>query len=126
MLYADATRGQREFEQFDFTLSSGMSGNTFFLNNIEALDRFYNFLLEVFAKRDRYHFDRMVGHFLARKRNRLPGGACDMTAFAFYNEAHFGEFGEIAQRSSMDRCTTQVCRSLTSWETFIDHGRWRL
>src|SRR5262249_20351711 len=97
MLYTDITRDARKFEDFDFTLSQMTSGCTFFLNRVEALSDFCNFLLNIYTLNDRYHFDKMVAHFAARKRNHLPGGVCDMTAFQLYNELRFGEIGEAAQ-----------------------------
>ncbi|MGE5305780.1 MAG: hypothetical protein ACM3TN_20910, partial [Alphaproteobacteria bacterium] len=69
----------------------------FFLNRIEALSDFCAFLFDIYSGKDKYHYDKMVAHFAARKRNRLPGGVCDMTVFQLYNELHFGEIGEAAQ-----------------------------
>jgi hypothetical protein len=97
MLYVDVTKDSRKFENFDFTLSQMTSGCTFFLNRVDALSEFCSFLVDIYSLKDKYHYDKMVGHFTARKMNRLPGGVCDMTAFQLYNELHFGEIGEAAQ-----------------------------
>jgi hypothetical protein len=97
MLYVDVTEDSKKFANFDFTLSQMTSGCTFFLNRVEALSDFCNFLLDIYTLKDRYHYDKMVGHFTARRINRLPGGVCDMTAFQLYNELRFGEIGEAAQ-----------------------------
>ena len=97
LLYADVTLEQKKFEEFDFTLSQMTSGCTFFLNSVEALDAFCDFVINIYTKKDRYHYDKMVSHFAVRKKNNLPGGVCDMTAFGLYREGHFGEIGEVAQ-----------------------------
>ena len=97
MLYSDATKEAKKFEHFDFTLSHLISGHTFFLNRIEALDDFCNFCTDVYTRKDSYHYDKMLAHFTARKRNGLKGGVCDMTALQLYSELHFGQVGEVAQ-----------------------------
>ena len=97
MLYADVTEEGKKFEQFDFTLSWNMCGCTFFLNKIEALADFCKFVMDLYTKRDRYHYEKMVAHFAVRKHSHLPGGVCDMTAFQLFSEAHFGDVGEASQ-----------------------------
>ena len=97
MLYADVTEDSKKFKHFDFTLSHAMIGCTFFLNRLDALTRFCDFLVDIYAGKDKYAYDRLVAHFTARRMNGLPGGACDMTAFQLYNELHFGEIGEVTQ-----------------------------
>jgi hypothetical protein len=97
LLYTDVTEDSKKFQDFDFAISHGMSGCTFFLNRVEALVDFCNFLFDIYLMRDKYHHDKMVAHFAARRRNRLSGGVCDMTAFQLYKESHFGEVGEVAQ-----------------------------
>ena len=97
MLYADVTEDSRKFKHFDFTLSHAMIGCTFFLNRLDALTEFCDFLVDIYTGKDKYAYDRLVAHFTARRMNGLPGGACDMTAFQLYNELHFGEIGEVTQ-----------------------------
>ena len=97
MLYGDVTKDSKKFEHFDFTLSQMTSGCTFFLNRVEALTNFCNFLFDIYTRRDRYHHDKMVGHFTARRMNRLDGGVCDMTAFQLYHELNFGNVGEASR-----------------------------
>lgn len=97
LVYTNVTEDSKKFEYFDFTLSQMTSGCTFFLNRIEALSEFCAFLFDVYSGKDKYHYDKLVAHFTARKMNRLPGGVCDMTAFQLYHELHFGEIGEAAQ-----------------------------
>ena len=96
MLYADVTADRQKFKHFDFTLSRKTSGNTFFLNRVEALNEFCKVLTNIYNKKERYFYDKMVAQYAVRRKNNLEGGACDMTAFELYSEAHFGEIGEVA------------------------------
>ena len=96
MIYANVTEDSKKFEEFDFTLSQMTSGCTFFLNRVEGLTEFCEFLFNIYARKDKYHYDKMVAHYTARRMNQLPGGVCDMTAFQLYNEGHFGSIGEAS------------------------------
>lgn len=96
MLYTDVTQDSQKFANFDFTLSHQTSGCTFFLNRLEALEEFCQFLKDIYNKKNRYLYDKMVAHYAVRKRNGLKGGVCDMTAFQLYSENHFGDIGEVA------------------------------
>ena len=97
MLYVDVTVEQEKFAQFDFTLSHKTSGCTFFLNRVEALSDFCQFIMDIYTKKERYYFDRMIAQYATFKRNGMAGGACDMTVFDLYSYDHFGEIGEVAQ-----------------------------
>ena len=94
MLYADVTADAKKFARFDFTLCWNTIGCVFFMNRLEGLDAFCQFVLDIYSKKDRYHYDKMVSHYAVRQRNGLDGGAGDMTAFQLYSEAHFGCVGE--------------------------------
>ena len=96
MLYTDVTQDSEKFAHFDFTLAHQINGCIFFLNRVEALEEFCQFLMDVYNKKDRYLYDRMVAHYAVRRRHGLKGGVCDMTAFQMYGEDHFGEIGEVA------------------------------
>ena len=97
MLYTDITKEQIKFSQFDFTLSYKTCGSIFFLNRVEALADFCQFLTDIYTKKERLYFDRMLAHYMTFKKNGMAGGACDMTAFDFYGYDHFGEIGEVSQ-----------------------------
>ena len=97
MLYANIKNEHNKFGHFDFTLSHLFCGCTFFLYRLEALINFCEFLKDIYKKKDKYNLDRMISQFAVRKKNKLPGGACDMTAFGLYQEEHFGEVGEVSQ-----------------------------
>jgi hypothetical protein len=97
MLYTDVTQDSEKFAHFDFTLTHQTNGCIFFLNRVEALGEFCQFLMDVYGKRDRYLYDKLVAHYAVRRRHGLKGGVCDMTAFQLYSENHFGDIGEVAQ-----------------------------
>jgi hypothetical protein len=97
MLYTDVTADSEKFAHFDFTLAHQINGCTFFLNRVAALDEFCQFLMDVYNKKDSYVYDKLLAHYVVRKRHGLTGGVCDMTAFQLYAENHFGEIGEVAQ-----------------------------
>jgi hypothetical protein len=97
MLYTDVTEEQKKFAQFDLTLSYKTSGCTFFLNRVQALTDFCQFLTDIYTKKERHYYDRMLAQYATFKKNNQAGGACDMTAFDFYSYDHFGEIGEVAQ-----------------------------
>ena len=96
MLYADVTKDQKKFEQFDFTLCWNTIGCVFFLNRMQGLDEFCQFLIDIYTQKDKYHYDKMLAHYAVRRKNRLAGGVCDMTAFQLYSEVNFGQVGEAS------------------------------
>jgi hypothetical protein len=96
LLYANITDDLRKFSRFDFTLCWNTIGCVFFLNRPEGLDNFCDFLMKIYSKKDRYHYDKMISHFAVRRKHRLPGGVCDMTALQLFNELHFGQVGEAS------------------------------
>lgn len=96
MLYTDVTADSEKFAHFDFTLAHQTNGCTFFLNRVAALEEFCQFLMDVYNKKDSYVYDKLLAHYVVRKRHGLAGGVCDMTAFQLYAENHFGEIGEVA------------------------------
>jgi hypothetical protein len=96
MLYANVTDDCRKFHLFDFTLCWNTVGCVFFLNKLDGLERFCKFLMDIYSKKDRYHYDKMLTHYAVRRKNRLAGGAGDMTAFQLYSELNFGLVGEAS------------------------------
>jgi hypothetical protein len=97
LLYADATEEIDKFRDFDFTLCWNMAGCVFFLNHIDGLSNLCDFMTRLYSGGERYLYDRMIAHFALRRRHRLTGGACDMTALQLYNEVNFGRVGEAAR-----------------------------
>lgn len=96
LLYANVTEDLKKFTRFDFTLCWNTIGCVFFLNRMEGLESFCQFMMDIYSKKDPYHYDKMVSHFATRRKNDLPGGVCDMTALQLYNEINFGQVGEAA------------------------------
>jgi hypothetical protein len=96
MLYANVTGEIAKFDRFDFTLCWNTIGCVFFLNNRDGLIKLCDFMMDIYTKKSRYHYDRMAAHFAARQHNALPGGACDMTALQLYSEVNFGTVGEAS------------------------------
>jgi len=96
LLYANVTEEINKFSRFDFTLCWNTIGCVFFLNRLEGLNSFCDFLMDLYSKKDPYTYDRIVAHFAARRKHGLPGGACDMTALQLYNELNFGRVGEAS------------------------------
>jgi hypothetical protein len=96
LLYANVTDDMEKFRRFDFTLCWNIIGCVFFLTHREGLERLCRFMMDLYAKKDKYQYDRIVAHFAARQKHGLPGGACDMTALQLYNEANFGRVGEAS------------------------------
>ena len=97
MLYTDVTKEQKKFAPFDFTLSFKTCGSIFFLYFVDALADFCQFLIDIYTKKERLYFDKMLAQYAIFKKNGMTGGACDMTAFDFYSYDHFGEIGEVSQ-----------------------------
>ena len=87
LLYADVTEEMKKFRRFDFTLCWHTIGCVFFLNRMDGLEDLCQFMLDVYTKKDRYQYDRMVAQFALRQKNQLPGGACDMTALQLYTSS---------------------------------------
>jgi hypothetical protein len=96
MLYADIELEQKKFSQFDFTLSyppqvDSPSPHCSFINNINALNDFCDFLKEIYLNDSllnimKLQFERCAGH----------GGACDMTAFREYQKSARSNIGNTS------------------------------
>lgn len=95
LLFADVTEDRRRFADYDFTIAHD-TGSVFFLNRRPALRELGDFILDIYRGRERYTYDRMVAHYVARRRNGLAGGSCDMTALGFFAEARYGRVGDVA------------------------------
>ncbi len=97
MLFADAAAEQKKFAEFDFALATNIMACVLFLNNSRILGEFCGFLEDIYTKKDRYHYDKMVAHYAVRQRNGLKGGACDMTAFELFNLDYLAFVGNVVQ-----------------------------
>lgn len=79
MFYANAIKEQSKFADFDFTLSHATSPHCVFINNINTLKSFCEFVIDIYTHS--FLTNVMESVFQNQIKNDLPGGACDMTAF---------------------------------------------
>ncbi|EKE02038.1 MAG: hypothetical protein ACD_20C00434G0011 [uncultured bacterium] len=102
LLYSNITEEQKKFEQFDFALS-GISGHTCFINNIEGLTKFCDFVTCIYNDASQLEYlEKFVLHLV---KNELPGGICDMILFSEYakrNRDRIGENFQIIDASIFD------------------------
>ena len=96
LLYGNVTEDMAKFRLFDFTVCWNTIGCVLFVNRVEGLARFCQFIMDIYTKKDEYHYDKMVAQFAVRQKHHLKGGATDMTAFELYGELNFGRVGEAS------------------------------
>jgi hypothetical protein len=96
LLYTNVSERQKRFAEFDFTLSFMDCGSTFFLNRVEALSDFAQFLMEIYNGKEKYLYNKMLAHYATFQKSGTRGGVCDNCAFDCYRYEHFGEIGETA------------------------------
>ena len=98
MLYGNVTEDMAKFRLFDFTVCWNTIGCVLFVNRVEGLVNFCQFIMDIYTKKDEYHYDKMVANFAVRRRHQLMGGATDMTAFELYGELNFGQVATVQRR----------------------------
>jgi hypothetical protein len=96
LLYGNVTEDMAKFRLFDFTVCWNTIGCTLFLNRLDGLESLCQFIMDIYTKKDEYHYDKMVAQFAVRQKHHLRGGATDMTAFELYGELNFGRVGEAS------------------------------
>jgi hypothetical protein len=64
-----------------------------FINSREKLRKFCSFLLECYSSPEL--FGRLESHYLALQARQEPGGVCDMTAFALYDELGLARMADL-------------------------------
>jgi len=96
LLYADVTEDMAKFRLFDFTVCWNTIGCVMFVNHAQGLEGLCQFIMDIYTKKDLYHYDRMVAQFAVRQKHHLKGGATDMTALELYEELNFGRVGEAS------------------------------
>ncbi len=90
MAYCDVAVEFEKFSRFDFTLSQSACPHDIFWNNMQALNAFCKFLMDVYTGHDPEIYEKLLKtyeHFFRRKAN---GGVCDMTLFG-----HFRQIGNF-------------------------------
>lgn len=95
MLYANVTEEQKKFANYDLSLPHGISPHCLFINNLNVLERFCDFLVEIYTDSSVYE----------RIKNNSLVSISDMTAFGeFSNRTEFkiGDISNIIDNSKYD------------------------
>jgi len=95
LLFTDVTLDRLRFVDYELAIAHD-TGSVCFVNRRETLHELGDFILKIYRRDDRYHYERMVAHYVTRRNSRLPGGACDMMALAYFREADYGRVGDVA------------------------------
>lgn len=106
MVYTNISKEQTKFQSFDIAfsyvpLNDSPSPHCIFINNVEALKNFCDFLTALYT--DSSLLKLMELQLQQRAQNNLPGGACDMTAFREFAK---GGYSKIGYTSSIDNDST--------------------
>jgi hypothetical protein len=90
LLWPDVTQEWQKFNQYDMTLLHRSAATSSFVT-YRGLTNFCNMLIDIYSKKEEYHFNKIASHFGVRQRFGLPGGVCDMTLLEhFHYHAEFG------------------------------------
>jgi len=95
MLYANVTEEQKKFANYDLSLPQGISPHCLFINNLNVLEKFCDFLVEIYTDSSVYE----------RIKNNSLVPLSDMTAFGeFSNRTEFriGDISNIIDNSKYD------------------------
>jgi hypothetical protein len=95
MLYANVTEEQKKIANYDLSLPHGISPHCLFINNLNVLERFCDFLVEIYTDSSVYE----------RIKNNSLVSLSDMTAFGeFSNRTEFriGDISNIIDNSKYD------------------------
>jgi hypothetical protein len=94
MLYANAEKEIKKFEQYDFTLSHRCCGsNSFF--TLKGLAGFCTYVLQMYSNKSSIEFDQITAHYTIRQKHGLPGGVSDMLLLDKYSSRICGMVGEM-------------------------------
>jgi len=72
MLYANVSDDRSKFDRFEFTLCWRTIGCVFFLQKLEGLENFCQFLLDLYSGKEPYLFDKMIAHYATGKNTTCP------------------------------------------------------
>jgi len=92
MIYCDVESEFERLRQWDLTLGRTRYGNLamcpspVFWNNLEALDAFCGFMMDVYTGKDQDNYNKALNHYKNRLLHGLTGGVCDMTMFALFEQ----------------------------------------
>lgn len=103
MFYANVLEEQKKFANFDLTLSYGTSPHCVFVNNLNALEKFCRFVVELYTDPNALAYIEQT--MQECMENNLYGGVSDMTAFKVFKETGdccIGEITSIIEGSTYD------------------------
>jgi hypothetical protein len=90
LFFENAETEWAKFDQYDMTLLHRTAGISSFLT-MDGVSNFCNMLMEIYSKKEEYHFNKIRSHLEVRQRFGLPGGVCDMTLLEYFH--YHSEFG---------------------------------
>ncbi|MGV3706983.1 MAG: hypothetical protein ACO1NU_16555 [Arcticibacter sp.] len=96
LLFCGVDKTFENFKQYDFTISQGHSPH-FTLFSRSSLDRFCNYLTELYTKPE--YIERSLRNFRVFQEEKRQGGICDMFAFSFYTDDISNNVRELSQLS---------------------------
>jgi hypothetical protein len=99
LFYCNIEKELKQFEEFDLTLSNGISANILFLNHIEIIEEFCNFI--------NYNYEFNKNDLIKTYDNYIQkgqlGGISDMTFFSiFKNQKRWIEISTIKDNITFD------------------------
>lgn len=105
MVYTNLTEEQKKFSHFDFAISSKVGNpNCSFINNIEVLENYCNFLIKLYTNSELF---KLLELQLEKKSLKgLKEGISDMTGFEEYfktKSSNFGTLQHVINDSTYDR-----------------------
>jgi hypothetical protein len=95
LLYEDVTADRVAYAEYDLSLVRQFVPCTMYISGVEVLEEFCQFVTDIYTGRRQYEWDFFVASYALRRKNNMPGGASDMTAFHLFHQEHFGRVGEL-------------------------------
>lgn len=90
LFFENAGKEWNKFDQYDMTLLHRTAGISSFIT-LRGITNFCNMLLDIYSKKNEYHFNKIASHLQVRQRFGLTGGVCDMTLLEYFH--YHAEFG---------------------------------
>lgn len=94
LLYADLSKEQDKFCQYDFTLTRGYSGHCSFFNSRDALEGLCDFMMSLYQEPSL--FKLLQEQYQNVIEGNQSGGVSDMFALQQYRSRHSGRIGEMS------------------------------
>jgi hypothetical protein len=90
LFFENAEEEWQKFNQYDLTLLHRSAGTSSFVTH-RGVSNFCDMLIDIYSKKDEYHFSKIASHFEVRRTFGLNGGVCDMTLLEYFH--YHAEFG---------------------------------